>query len=75
MSRVVLPEPLGPNRIKVSPASTFRSMPLSTGVPWTETLLDPANPGAPHLALALKSGNFGGEDFFMQALGLLANAN
>ena len=44
-------------------------------MPWTETLLDQANPGAPHLALALKSGNFGGEDFFMQALGLLANAN
>lgn len=48
---------------------------IAPGVPWTETLLDPANPGAPHLALALKSGNFGGEDFFMQALGLLANAN
>ena len=48
---------------------------IAPGVPWTETLLDPANPGAPHLALALKSGNFGGEDFFMQALGLLANAD
>ena len=48
---------------------------IAPGVPWTETLLDPANPGAPHLARALKSGNFGGEDFFMQALGLLANAN
>ena len=48
---------------------------IAPGVPWTETLLDPANPDAPHLALALKSGNFGGEDFFMQALGLLANAN
>lgn len=48
---------------------------IAPGVPWTETLLDQANPGAPHLALALKSGNFGGEDFFMQALGLLANAN
>lgn len=48
---------------------------IAPGVPWTETLLDPANPAAPHLALALKSGNFGGEDFFMQALGLLANAD
>ena len=48
---------------------------IAPGVPWTETLLDPTNPDAPHLALALKSGNFGGEDFFMQALGLLANAN
>ena len=53
----------------------FRRLLVTPGVPWTETLLDPANPGAPHLALALKSGNFGGEDFFMQALGLLANAN
>ena len=48
---------------------------IAPGVPWTETLLHPAQPDAPHLALALKSGNFGGEDFFMQALGLLANAN
>ena len=48
---------------------------IAPGVPWTETLLHPAQPDAPHLALALKSGNFGGEDFFMQALGLLANAD
>lgn len=48
---------------------------IAPGVPWTETLLDPAQPDAPHLALALKSGNFGGEDFFMQALGLLENAD
>lgn len=48
---------------------------IAPGVPWTETLLNPAQPDAPHLALALKSGNFGGEDFFMQALGLLANAD
>ena len=32
------------------------------GVPWCETI------GAPHLALALKSGNFGGPRFFMDAL-------
>ncbi|MEM9684544.1 MAG: nucleotide-binding domain containing protein, partial [Pseudomonadota bacterium] len=38
---------------------------IDPGVPWTETL------GTPRLALALKSGNFGGEDFFMKALGML----
>src|SRR5262249_53731258 len=32
------------------------------GVPWTETL------GEPRLALALKSGNFGQDEFFIQAL-------
>lgn len=35
---------------------------IDTGVPWTETL------GGPAIALALKSGNFGGEDFFAKAL-------
>ncbi len=35
---------------------------IAPGVPWTETL-DP-----PHLALALKSGNFGEEGFFATAL-------
>jgi uncharacterized protein YgbK (DUF1537 family) len=38
---------------------------IDPGVPWTESL------GEPRLALALKSGNFGGEDFFPKALGML----
>jgi len=38
---------------------------IAPGVPWTEAL------GEPRLALALKSGNFGGEDFFAEAFGLL----
>lgn len=39
---------------------------IDPGVPWTETL------GQPHLALALKSGNFGSDDFFEKALEMLA---
>jgi len=35
--------------------------PIAPGVPWTTTLEEPS------LALALKSGNFGGEDFFLRA--------
>lgn len=38
---------------------------IDPGVPWTETL------GEPKLALALKSGNFGGPDFFAKALAML----
>jgi uncharacterized protein YgbK (DUF1537 family) len=38
---------------------------IDPGVPWTMSL------GAPRLALALKSGNFGGEDFFTKALGMM----
>lgn len=38
---------------------------IDPGVPWTETLT------RPRLALALKSGNFGTDDFFPKALGLL----
>jgi uncharacterized protein YgbK (DUF1537 family) len=38
---------------------------IDPGVPWTETI------GRPRLALALKSGNFGSEDFFPKALGML----
>lgn len=38
---------------------------IDPGVPWTETI------GAPPLALALKSGNFGAEDFFAKALAML----
>lgn len=38
---------------------------IDPGVPWTETLNEP------RIALALKSGNFGGEDFFPKALHML----
>lgn len=38
---------------------------IDPGVPWTESLSDPP------LALALKSGNFGGVDFFDKALRML----
>jgi len=38
---------------------------IDPGVPWCETL------GSPDLALALKSGNFGGVDFFLKAFGML----
>jgi uncharacterized protein YgbK (DUF1537 family) len=37
---------------------------IAPGVPWMISLSDPP------LALALKSGNFGGPDFFLQALGV-----
>lgn len=37
---------------------------IDPGVPWTSTLHDD---GTPPLALALKSGNFGTEDFFLKA--------
>ena len=40
---------------------------IDTGVPWTETL-GTGTSGSPAIALALKSGNFGGEDFFAKAL-------
>ena len=39
---------------------------IDPGVPWTETL------GATKLALALKSGNFGAEDFFVKSFGMLS---
>jgi len=38
---------------------------IDPGVPWTVSL------GEPRIALALKSGNFGAEDFFAKALGML----
>lgn len=38
---------------------------IDPGVPWTEAL------GEAPLALALKSGNFGAEDFFQRSLGML----
>ena len=44
---------------------------ICTGVPWTETVpLEATNTA--HLALALKSGNFGEQDFFETALGMLS---
>jgi uncharacterized protein YgbK (DUF1537 family) len=39
---------------------------IDPGVPWTETLDEPT------LALALKSGNFGAEDFFQKAFEMLS---
>jgi uncharacterized protein YgbK (DUF1537 family) len=39
---------------------------IDPGVPWTESI------GEPRLALALKSGNFGGADFFPKAFGMLS---
>ena len=38
---------------------------IDPGVPWTFSL------GEPRLALALKSGNFGGADFFTKALAMV----
>ena len=38
---------------------------IDPGVPWTVSL------DAPPIALALKSGNFGGDDFFLKAFGVL----
>jgi uncharacterized protein YgbK (DUF1537 family) len=38
---------------------------IDPGVPWTTSI------GSPELALALKSGNFGGRDFFLRAFSLL----
>lgn len=46
---------LGVNGIRIGPQ-------IDPGVPWTTTL------GGPELALALKSGNFGVENFFLKAL-------
>jgi uncharacterized protein YgbK (DUF1537 family) len=46
---------LGVEGIRIGPQ-------IDPGVPWTTTL------GQPELALALKSGNFGVEDFFLKAL-------
>ena len=39
---------------------------IDPGVPWTETLDEP------RIALALKSGNFGSEDFFCKAMSMLS---
>ena len=50
---------LGIDAIRIGPQ-------IDPGVPWTVSL------GEPAVALALKSGNFGGEDFFLKALGQAA---
>ena len=42
---------------------------IAPGVPWTRSI------GTPDLALALKSGNFGAEDFFLDAWDLLEPAD
>jgi uncharacterized protein YgbK (DUF1537 family) len=42
---------------------------IDPGVPWTFTV--PGEPDGSTVALALKSGNFGAEDFFLKALGML----
>jgi uncharacterized protein YgbK (DUF1537 family) len=42
---------------------------IAPGVPWT------ASAGEPPLLLALKSGNFGGEDFFLDAFAMLETAD
>jgi 3-dehydrotetronate 4-kinase len=49
---------LGVSALRIGPG-------IAPGVPWTESLSSPA------LALALKSGNFGGDDFFTAALEML----
>jgi uncharacterized protein YgbK (DUF1537 family) len=46
---------LGVRRLRIGPE-------IAPGVPWTASL-DP-----PHLRVAFKSGNFGGEDFFLTAM-------
>jgi uncharacterized protein YgbK (DUF1537 family) len=46
---------LGVRRLRIGPE-------IAPGVPWTASL-DP-----PHLRVAFKSGNFGGEDFFLKAM-------
>lgn len=50
---------LGVSALRIGPQ-------IDPGVPWTQSV------GAPRLALALKSGNFGAEDFFDKALGMQA---
>ncbi len=50
---------LGARALRIGPE-------IDPGVPWTETL------GTPHIHLALKSGNFGSEDFFVKAFQVAA---
>ena len=42
---------------------------IDPGVPWTISL------GEPAIALALKSGNFGAEDFFLRAFAVLEHSH
>ncbi len=49
---------LGVRGLRIGPS-------IDPGVPWTQSL------GDPPLALALKSGNFGGDDFFLRSLAML----
>lgn len=51
-------EALGARALQIGPE-------IAPGVPWTRSI------GTPDLALALKSGNFGGPDFFLAALEML----
>jgi uncharacterized protein YgbK (DUF1537 family) len=44
---------------------------IDPGVPWTEAVTEAQH--EPRLALTLKSGNFGAEDFFVKALKMLEN--
>src|SRR5580700_3220587 len=46
---------------------------IDPGVPWTVSL--PGSLGDPPLALALKSGNFGAEDFFLRAFDVLEQSH
>jgi uncharacterized protein YgbK (DUF1537 family) len=53
--------------VKALKVSALRIGPqIDPGVPWTQSM------GEPRLALALKSGNFGADDFFHKALGMQA---
>ena len=54
-------EALGVSMLEIGPE-------IAPGVPWTRSA------GGPELALALKSGNFGGPDFFLKAWDLLDEA-
>ena len=47
---------------------------IDPGVPWTESLTL-GSAGEEPLALTLKSGNFGAEDFFEKALAMLDERN
>jgi 3-dehydrotetronate 4-kinase len=46
---------------------------IDPGVPWTVSL--PGSLGEPPIALALKSGNFGAEDFFLRAFDVLEQSH
>ena len=58
-AEVAIVQRLGVSALRIGPQ-------IDPGVPWTVSL------GNPKLALALKSGNFGGPDFFTKALEMLS---